>query len=120
MFRYLVSLKATFYTIENSWISVGLGWQSLILFFGGLLLFYKSTSEIHEKIEGDNAKKEKPKTPNQDENKLKAKNITSPSKAIVQILLIDFIFSIDSILTAVGMTNGIGDSPKDARLYSWL
>tara|TARA_R110002049_G_scaffold223308_3_gene394935 strand:+ start:1972 stop:2289 length:318 start_codon:yes stop_codon:yes gene_type:complete len=105
-----VSLKATFYTIENSWISVGLGWQSLILFFGGLLLFYKSTSEIHEK----------PKTPNQDENKLKAKNITSPSKAIVQILLIDFIFSIDSILTAVGMTNGIGDSPKDARLYSWL
>lgn len=101
---FLVTLKKPFYVVDNSWISVGFSWQSLILFFGGLFLFYKSTSEIHEKIQ----------TPNHDEDEIRSKKITSFSNAILQILLIDFIFSIDSILTAVGMTNGIGNSPKDA------
>ncbi|MGB5205771.1 MAG: TerC family protein, partial [Eudoraea sp.] len=64
----------------------------------------KSTSEIHEKVE----------MPEHDEDALKSRNITTLSKAIVQIVIIDFIFSIDSILTAVGMTNGIGDKPIDA------
>ncbi|WP_445734371.1 TerC family protein [Mariniflexile sp.] len=101
---YLVALKKPFYSINSSWLSLGISWQSLILFFGGLFLLYKSTSEIHEKLD----------TPGQEENQLKAKKITSLKNAIVQILLIDFIFSIDSILTAVGMTNGIGNTPEDA------
>jgi predicted tellurium resistance membrane protein TerC len=67
------------------------------LFGGGLFLIYKSTSEIHEKVE----------SPKQEENELRSKKIKSLSQAIVQILIIDFIFSIDSILTAVGMTNGL-------------
>ena len=45
---------------------------------------------------------------------MKSKGITTLSKAIVQIIIIDFIFSIDSILTAVGMTNGISEDPNDA------
>ena len=101
---FLIGLKNPFYYFETTWLTVGISGQALILFFGGLFLLYKSTSEIHEKVE----------MPQHDEDSLKAKKITTLSKAIVQIIIIDFIFSIDSILTAVGMTNGIGDSPGDA------
>tara|TARA_R110002049_G_scaffold38978_1_gene120330 strand:+ start:15966 stop:16760 length:795 start_codon:yes stop_codon:yes gene_type:complete len=94
---FLVGLKEPFYTIETSWLHMGVSWQAIILFGGGLFLIYKSTSEIREKVED----------PTHDENELKGKKIKSLSQAIVQIMLIDFIFSIDSILTAVGMTNGL-------------
>lgn len=94
---FLISLQEPFYTFKNSWLTVALSWQSIILFAGGLFLIYKSTSEIREKVE----------TPQHDVNAVKGKKISTLSQAIVQILLIDFIFSIDSILTAVGMTNGL-------------
>ena len=94
---FLVGLKDPFYTIDLGWLHIAVSWQAIILFGGGLFLIYKSTSEIHEKIE----------TPNQDEKELRSKKIKSLSQAIIQILVIDFIFSIDSILTAVGMTNGL-------------
>jgi predicted tellurium resistance membrane protein TerC len=94
---FLVSLSEPFFTFENSWLTLSLSWQSIILFAGGLFLIYKSTSEIREKME----------TPSHDVNVIKGKNIKSFSQAIVQIMIIDFIFSIDSILTAVGMTNGL-------------
>ena len=99
---FLVSLKESFYTIETSWLHIGVSWQAIILFGGGLFLIYKSTSEIHEKVE----------IPNHDENQIKGKKIKTLSQAIVQIILIDFIFSIDSILTAVGMTNGLHPNPN--------
>ena len=101
---FLIGLKNPFYYIKTSWLSVGVSGQAIILLFGGLFLLYKSTSEIHEKVE----------LPSHDEDAIKAKNLTSMSRAIVQIIIIDFIFSIDSILTAVGMTNGIGEKPTDA------
>lgn len=101
---WLVSLKNPFYYVEADWFTTGVSGQALILFFGGLFLLYKSTSEIHEKVE----------LPEHDANELKAKKFTSYSRAIFQIVIIDFIFSIDSILTAVGMTNGIGNKPEDA------
>ncbi|MDP5158766.1 MAG: TerC family protein [Flaviramulus sp.] len=94
---FLIGLKDPFYSIEYTWLYIAISWQSIILFAGGLFLIYKSTSEIHEKVE----------MPNHDENYLNKKKIKSLSQAIVQILIIDFIFSIDSILTAVGMTNGL-------------
>ncbi len=103
---FLVGLKNPFYYINTSWLSIGVSGQGLILFLGGLFLLYKSTSEIHEKVD----------LPEHDEDELKNKKITTFSKAIVQIVLIDFIFSIDSILTAVGMTNGIGEKPMDALI----
>ena len=100
----LIGLKNPFYYINSSWLTTGISGQSVILFLGGLFLIYKSTSEIHEKVE----------LPSHDEDAIKAKNLTSYSRAIVQIVIIDFIFSIDSILTAVGMTNGVGEKPVDA------
>ncbi len=103
---YLVGLKEAFYHVETSWISFGISGQAIILFAGGLFLLYKSTSEIHEKID----------RPQEEEENAKKKAINSLSKAIVQIIVIDFIFSIDSILTAVGMTNGIGSKPQDALI----
>lgn len=103
---FLIGLKNPFYYIETSWLTTGISGQAIILLVGGLFLLYKSTSEIHEKVE----------LPEHDEDAIKAKSITSFSKAIFQIVIIDFIFSIDSILTAVGMTNGIGNKPVDALI----
>ncbi|WP_242135846.1 TerC family protein [Aestuariivivens marinum] len=97
---FLIALKEPFYKIDTTWLSIGLSWQAIILFLGGLFLIYKSTSEIKEKVE----------TPNHDKNVIKNKKIHSLSQAITQILIIDFIFSIDSILTAVGMTNGLHEN----------
>ncbi|KJD31370.1 membrane protein [Tamlana nanhaiensis] len=94
---FLIGLKEPFYTVNLSWFHAAISWQALILFVGGIFLIYKSTSEIHEKVE----------LPKHDENHLKKKKVQSLKQAITQILLIDFIFSIDSILTAVGMTNGL-------------
>ncbi|MBT8260963.1 MAG: TerC family protein, partial [Bacteroidia bacterium] len=94
---FLIVLSEPFYTFSNKWIHIDLSWQSVILFLGGLFLIYKSTTEIREKVE----------FPHHDENLVKSKTIKSLSNALVQILIIDFIFSIDSILTAVGMTIGL-------------
>lgn len=70
-------------------------WQSVILLLGGLFLIYKSTQEMHQSITGE-----------QEHDKSQA---TSLRAIITQIVLIDIVFSFDSIITAVGMTNGIGD-----------
>ena len=94
---YLIAMKAPFWTIDLSWMHAGVTGQSLILVAGGIFLLYKSTKEIHHKVEGmqdEEAEKE-------------SKKGYSMSKAIVQITLINIVFSFDSILTAVGMTNGV-------------
>ena len=94
---FLIGLSEPFYEYESNWLKVALSWQAIILFAGGLFLIYKSTSEIREKVED----------PSHDADTLKSKTFKSLSHAITQILIIDFIFSVDSILTAVGMTNGL-------------
>ena len=70
-------------------------WRDLILIAGGLFLVWKATTEIHEKVD-----------PVETEGIMdtKTKVAGNLSAAIVQILLLDLVFSIDSILTAVGMT----------------
>ena len=78
--------------------SVGFTGQGFILVIGGLFLLYKATSEIHHKLEGDN-----------DDPKVNA-TPTGLSQVIVQIALINLVFSFDSILTAVGIANGIPNS----------
>ncbi|MDA8728698.1 TerC family protein [Flavicella sp.] len=93
---YLISMNAVLLHIDNSWISTDITGQSVILFGGGLFLLYKSTREIHHKVEGnEEGAAEKPKA------------TASFSKIILQIVMIDIVFSFDSVLTAVGMTNGI-------------
>ena len=68
--------------------------RDLILIAGGLFLIYKSTTEMHQKLEG------------QDET-LESKGTLTFGVAIVQILLLDIVFSFDSILTAIGLVQTV-------------
>jgi predicted tellurium resistance membrane protein TerC len=69
--------------------------RALILFFGGLFLLAKSTREIHHRIEGGN-----------DEHGA-GESHASFRGVLVQILLLDIVFSLDSVVTAVGMVDEI-------------
>lgn len=80
---------------DPDWIERAmLSGRDIILIVGGLFLIYKSTTEMHDKLDADDRKE-------QDK-----KGITF-SKVIVQILLLDVVFSLDSVITAVGMANHI-------------
>ena len=103
---WLVAMEDPFWSFNLSWIQGGVSGQGLILFLGGLFLLYKSTSEIHEKVEEHG---------HAEQEVVKAR-ATTLTKAIIQISLINIVFSFDSILTAVGMTNGISDNPTDALI----
>ncbi|WP_300434947.1 TerC family protein [Christiangramia sp.] len=75
-----------------------LSWRDIILIAGGIFLLVKSTLEIHHKVEGQQEEAETGKKVNQ---------TMSFSSAIIQIVLLDLVFSFDSILTAVGLTDQI-------------
>lgn len=84
--------------IENLFgFDIDISIRDLILLSGGLFLIYKSTVEIHEKVEGH-------------EEEVKAQNKLSLSSAIIQIVFLDIVFSFDSILTAIGL---VDDPSKD-------
>lgn len=102
----LTSMKKPFWIIESDWIHGGISWQALILFAGGLFLLYKSTKEIHEKVEDRG----------HDEREVTKASSNSLKNAILQITVINIVFSFDSILTAIGMTNGISPNPNDALI----
>src|SRR5690606_25240143 len=68
--------------------------RDLILIIGGLFLVAKSTSEIHHKLEG--------------EDRTQVKGNVSFKSVIFQILLLDIVFSLDSVITAVGMVDQVG------------
>ncbi len=93
----LIAMKAPWFSFDIGWFSADITGQALILLLGGLFLIYKSTKEIHEKVDHKG----------EEEKSMKSSATKSFSNVILQILLIDLIFSVDSILTAVGMTNGI-------------
>jgi predicted tellurium resistance membrane protein TerC len=93
----LISMKEPWFVFDFGWFSAEITGQAMILLLGGLFLIYKSTKEIREKVEHKE----------HEEQSLGTKTARSFSGVIFQILLIDIIFSIDSILTAVGMTNGL-------------
>jgi predicted tellurium resistance membrane protein TerC len=69
--------------------------RDLILLLGGLFLIYKATREIHERLEGETGH-------------ASAKVVASFAGVIMQILLLDVVFSLDSVITAVGMADQIG------------
>ncbi|APG60520.1 TerC family protein [Christiangramia salexigens] len=75
-----------------------LSWRDIILIAGGIFLLVKSTLEIHHKVEGQYEESETGE---------KVKKTMSFSSAILQIVLLDLVFSFDSILTAVGLTDEI-------------
>lgn len=78
-----------------SLLSVGISGKDLILILGGLFLMYKSTKEIYHKMEGEHEDQE---------HKISK---TTFANIIGQILLLDLVFSVDSIITAVGLANEI-------------
>ena len=70
----------------------GISGRDLILLAGGLFLLTKATREIHEKLEGE-------------EGEASARVAARFAAVIVQILLLDIVFSLDSVITAVGMAS---------------
>jgi predicted tellurium resistance membrane protein TerC len=71
--------------------------RDLILLVGGLFLIWKSTQEIHERLEGESKSEG-----------ANARNGVTMRSALVQIALLDIVFSLDSVITAVGMADEIG------------
>jgi predicted tellurium resistance membrane protein TerC len=88
--QWVIGLNTPIITVKE----FSLSYRDLILIAGGLFLVGKSTSEIHNKVEG------KPEETN------RKKPITMKS-AVVQIILLDLVFSLDSIITAVGLVDKI-------------
>jgi predicted tellurium resistance membrane protein TerC len=93
---YLIALSEPIFITTGSFFSSAISGQSLILFAGGIFLLYKSVTEIHHKLEGHgpDALQQSPA-------------VRSLGKAIIQISVINIVFSFDSILTAVGLTKDI-------------
>ncbi len=87
---WLVGLTAPLFTV----LKQGISGRDLILILGGLFLLWKSTMEIHQLMEG---------TEGHSSSAVKA----AFGAVIVQIIIIDLVFSFDSIITAVGMVNEI-------------
>ncbi len=92
---WIIGLTKPLFVIPVSGIDYHVTARDLILLLGGLFLIYKSTIEIHEKIEG-----------HQEEELRKGKG-ASLTNVVIQIILLDMIFSIDSILTAVGLVKEV-------------
>jgi predicted tellurium resistance membrane protein TerC len=87
---WVLSLQNVIVHLDWGFFSCGITGQSIIIFAGGLFLLYKSVSEIHHKMEGA-----------EDSEAGKASN--SLTNAIIQIAVLNLVFSFDSILTAVGL-----------------
>ncbi|MBK9511951.1 MAG: TerC family protein [Cytophagaceae bacterium] len=94
---WVLGLEKDLFNLQDLGLPIDLGFsgKDLILLGGGLFLLYKSTSEIHHKLEGKND--------DLDTNK----GVASLSRAVMDITVINIIFSIDSIITAIGMTTVI-------------
>lgn len=87
---WVIGLKHPIFTIAGFEISG----RDMILIAGGLFLLWKSTVEIHQKLEGE-------------EGHTSAKVKAAFWNVIVQVMLLDIVFSLDSVITAVGMVNEI-------------
>lgn len=88
MVAWIVQLTAPLFTLFEQAFS----WRDLILLAGGLFLVWKATKEIHHNVD-----------PSPVEH-VAARAVPGFGAAIVQILILDMVFSVDSIITAVGMT----------------
>jgi predicted tellurium resistance membrane protein TerC len=88
---WMMSLTQTLVAVAGH----GFTGRDLILVAGGLFLIYKSTTEIHAKLEGEEHQREA------------GQGTATFASVIVQIVLLDIVFSLDSVITAIGMTNNI-------------
>jgi predicted tellurium resistance membrane protein TerC len=87
---WMIKLTQPLFTVAG----FALSGRDLILLLGGLFLLAKSTYEIHDKLEGD-------------EGHSSARVAASFAGVLVQIVLLDIVFSLDSVITAVGMANDL-------------
>jgi predicted tellurium resistance membrane protein TerC len=88
---WVMSLTAPLFSVMSNEISG----RDLILILGGLFLLAKSTHEIHNKLEGETAET------------AAARKVTSFASVIIQIMLLDLVFSLDSVITAIGMARQV-------------
>ncbi len=88
---WVMSLDEELFTLFEK----GFSGKDLVLVLGGLFLLYKATVEIHAKVQG------------RDEDDSPGKKARTMGGVIAQIVLIDIVFSLDSVITAVGMSNEI-------------
>lgn len=89
---WLMKLTQPIFSFDTSWLDGSISGQSIIIFIGGLFLLYKSVTEIHHKIEAT------------EEKAIQVKK-TSMLSVIIQIVALDIVFSLDSVLTAVGLVS---------------
>jgi predicted tellurium resistance membrane protein TerC len=88
---WIIRLTAPLFEVLNQEISG----RDLVLLIGGLFLLAKATHEIHERLEGE-------------EGDASAKVAPSLGSVLIQIMLLDIVFSLDSVITAVGMVDELG------------
>ena len=89
---WIIKLETPLFTLPV--LNLGISGRDLILMGGGMFLIYKSTHEIHDKLEGK-------------EGEASAKVAASLAAVVIQIGLLDIIFSLDSVITAVGMAQEV-------------
>ncbi|WP_205500119.1 TerC family protein [Rufibacter psychrotolerans] len=94
---YIVHANQPLFTWNLPWLDepFHVSWRDIILFGGGLFLLAKSTTEIHNKLEGE------------EEHHGPGGGTATMGKILVQIIMVDIVFSFDSILTAVGLVDHI-------------
>ncbi|HJW16249.1 MAG TPA: TerC family protein, partial [Flavisolibacter sp.] len=94
---WIIKLTTPLFTIpfiKDDGQAIGISWKDIILIAGGIFLIFKSTLEIHQKLNVAS----------------KPHNTTAPSafrNVIIQIVLVDAVFSFDSILTAIGLVDNV-------------
>jgi predicted tellurium resistance membrane protein TerC len=89
----LMQLTKPLFSFDTSWITGSVSGQGIIILLGGLFLMYKSVTEVHEKLE-------------MQEEAIVVKSKSNGFWAIIaQIVVLDIVFSFDSVLTAVGMVS---------------
>jgi predicted tellurium resistance membrane protein TerC len=93
---WILGLEKDLFNLQDLGLPVNMGFsgKDLILLFGGLFLLYKATSEIHHKLEGE-------------EEEIGCKTAATFQRALIDITLVNIVFSVDSIITAIGMTDVI-------------
>lgn len=89
--NWIIGLTAPFFNVNDFAVS----FRDIILIVGGLFLIGKSTSEMHKKIEGI-------------EHAEKKQKVLSLRSAIIQIFILDLVFSLDSVITAIGLIDNVG------------
>lgn len=93
----IIAMQEPLVSFDLFWFKGGFSGQSLILALGGIFLLYKATNEIHHKLDGENSHAGPGSTTKK----------STLQQVIIQIALINVVFSFDSILTAVGLTDNL-------------